>query len=134
VPSLVDRAGYLDTQNIMTNKKGIEKYLAKDNTRVIGCGNGREVGGRPNGWIHVNANGDLFICCNDYDFETVFGNLKANTLEEIWMSDSHKQMIEHSYDTICRTCASAIWGKCNRVRFSRQMMLREWCQSVAKVA
>jgi MoaA/NifB/PqqE/SkfB family radical SAM enzyme len=111
MPSLVDRAGYLDVHNIITNKNGIEKYLTKhgEKTKVVGCGNGREVGGRPNGWIHVNANADLFVCCNDYDFGTVFGNLKDNTLEEIWWSDRHRTMVEHSYSTMCRTCASAIW-------------------------
>lgn len=111
MPSLVDRAGYLDVHGIITNKTGIEKYLTDHGkkTRVIGCNNGKEVGGRPNGWIHVNANGDLFICCNDYDFGTTFGNLNENTLEEIWWSDRHREMVEHSYNTMCRTCASAVW-------------------------
>jgi radical SAM protein with 4Fe4S-binding SPASM domain len=134
MPSLLDRAGYLDTHNIITNKRGIERYLKKDNARVVGCGNGREVGGRPNGWLHVNANGDLFICCSDYDFDTVFGNVNESTLEQAWMSDSHKQMIERSYDTICRTCASAIWGKCKRSRLLRKRLLGDWCESVRKAA
>lgn len=111
MPSLVDRAGYLDVHGIITNKKGIEKYLTRNGqkTKVVGCGNGREVGGRPDGWIHVNANGDLFICCNDYDFETVFGNLNEKSLKDIWWSPEHRAMVEHSYNTMCRVCASARW-------------------------
>lgn len=111
MPSLVDRAGYLDMYGVITNKSGIDRYLTNNGkkTKVIGCGNGREVGGRPNGWIHVNANGDLFICCNDYDFETVFGNLNEKSLKDIWWSPEHREMVEKSYNTMCRVCASAIW-------------------------
>lgn len=111
MPSLIDRAGYLDMHNIISNKQGIDKYLTDNGqkTRVVGCRNGIEVGGRPNGWIHVNANGDLFVCCNDYDFGTTFGNLKEKSLESIWWSDEHRAMVEHSYNTMCRTCASAQW-------------------------
>ena len=110
MPSLIDRAGHLDKHQVITNAKGIEKYSKGDKKRVIGCGNGIEVGGRPNGWIHVNANGDMFICCNDYDFETVFGNVNDKPIKDIWMSQEHLNMIEHSYKTICTTCAAAVWG------------------------
>ena len=67
VPSLIDRAGLLD--HIMTNKEAIKRNLQRgdETKKVIGCGNGREVGGRPVGWIHVNAAGKVFLCCNDYD-------------------------------------------------------------------
>ena len=80
-------------------------------SKVVGCGNGYEVGGRPNGWIHINANGDMFICCNDYDFETVYGNINDKSIKDIWMSKEHKDMIQKSYDTLCRTCTAAIWSE-----------------------
>lgn len=109
VPSLIDRAGLLD--NIMTNKSAINKHLQKGNSekRVIGCGNGREVGGRPVGWIHVNANGDVFLCCNDYDMDVVIGNFKNQELKDFWGTEQHIEKIEKSYQTICRNCASAIF-------------------------
>lgn len=110
MPSLIDRAGILDKENVISNKKAIDKYLKKDNSKVIGCSNGIEVGGRPNGWIHINANGDMFICCNDFDFETVFGNVNEKPIEEIWMSLEHRKMVIKSYNTMCTTCASAIWA------------------------
>lgn len=107
-PSLVDRAGILDKRGVITNIKGIELH-AKSNGRntVIGCNN---MGGRPTTWIHINANGDMFICCNDYDFETVFGNVNETPIKDIWMSNSHKDMIKTSFETICTTCSAAIWG------------------------
>lgn len=110
MPHLIDRAGHLDKMKVITNINGIKNHAKKNNSRVIGCGNGREVGGRPNGWVHINANGDMFICCNDYDFETVFGNINEKPIKEIWNSKEHREMVEHSYKTLCTTCAAAIWG------------------------
>lgn len=108
VPYLIDRAGLLD--GVMTNKVAIDKYLSDNqNKKVIGCGNGREVGGRPFGWLHVNANGDAFLCCNDFDFDFKFGNFKTNQLSDFWGKDEHIKKIEESYKTICKNCASAIF-------------------------
>ena len=109
MPHLVDRAGHLDKHEVITNINGIANHAKKGKSKVVGCGNGREVGGRPNGWVHINANGDMFICCNDYDFETVFGNVNDKPIRDIWMSKEHIDMREHSYKTLCTTCAAAIW-------------------------
>lgn len=109
VPSLIDRAGLLD--HVMTNKKAIKRNLQKgdETKKVIGCGNGREVGGRPVGWIHVNAAGKVFLCCNDYDMEVQFGDFKTQELRDFWGNEYHQQKVQESYDTICRNCASALF-------------------------
>jgi len=109
VPSLIDRAGLLD--HIMTNKKAIKRNLQKgdETKKVIGCGNGREVGGRPVGWIHINAAGKVFLCCNDYDMEVTFGDFKTQKLSDFWGNNYHQLKVEESYNTICRGCASAIY-------------------------
>jgi hypothetical protein len=109
VPSLIDRAGLLDS--IMTNKDAIKRNLQRGdgNKKVIGCGNGREVGGRPVGWIHVNAAGKVFLCCNDYDMEVQFGDFKTQELRDFWGTEYHQQKVQESYETICRNCASALF-------------------------
>jgi hypothetical protein len=109
VPSLIDRAGLLDS--IMTNKDAIKRNLQRgnENKKVIGCGNGREVGGRPVGWIHVNAAGKVFLCCNDYDMEVQFGDFKTQELKDFWGTEYHQQKVQESYETICRNCASALF-------------------------
>lgn len=109
VPSLIDRAGLLD--NVITNKEAIKRNLQgyNENKKVIGCGNGIEVGGRPIGWVHINAAGDAFLCCNDYDFDFKFGNFKTQELRDFWGKEEHINLIQQSYDTICRNCASAIF-------------------------
>jgi radical SAM protein with 4Fe4S-binding SPASM domain len=99
--SLVDRAGYLDVRRVMKNK-------ITSIGKVIGCNN---MGSRPETWLHINANGDVFICCNDYDFDTIFGNINEKSIKEIWESQERKNMIANSYDTLCKTCVHAIWEK-----------------------
>jgi radical SAM protein with 4Fe4S-binding SPASM domain len=79
-------------------------------SRVIGCSGGIEVRSRTNEWIHINPNGDLFICCADYDFETVYGNAFNTSIKEIWHSKNRSDMVENSYSNMCRSCSAAIWG------------------------
>jgi len=103
--SLVDRAGYLDKSQIMTNFEAI-KHIKGDKTKVVGCNN---MGSRTESWIHINANGDVFICCNDYDFETVFGNINDTSIKDIWNSEARQNMIKRSYKELCTTCVHAVW-------------------------
>lgn len=107
MPHLIDRAGLMD--EIIDNKKAIHLNLKKGdkNARVIGCGNGIEVGGRPVGWIHINAIGQAFLCCNDYDMEVVVGDFSKQTLRDFWGKENHIQKIKESYEGMCTVCASA---------------------------
>jgi len=102
---LIDRAGHLDTFKAMTNINHIKK--SSEGKKVIGCAN---MGSRSEDWIHINANGDLFICCNDYDFDTMYGNVNDKLIKDIWESQQHRDAINKSYSTLCTTCSSAIWG------------------------
>jgi hypothetical protein len=104
---LVDRAGYLANQNVLTNVESIQMHIKKDKTKVIGCSN---MGNRAESWLHINANGDVFICCNDYDFETIFGNINDSSLEDIYNSAARKEMIKKSYEEFCTTCSFAVWA------------------------
>jgi sulfatase maturation enzyme AslB (radical SAM superfamily) len=106
---LIDRAGNLS--HVITNKHVINSYLRKNDTdkKVIGCGYEREIGGRPVGWLHINSSGKTFLCCNDYNMEHVAGDLSTQELSDFWGKIEHQEMIQNSYDTICRNCASAIY-------------------------
>jgi len=109
VPHLIDRAGKLHQLGIISNKKAIDRHLKKK--RVVGCFHGGEIGGRPFGYLHVNAAGNLFLCCHDYDFDTVFGNLNENSMREIWFSERHVDVIENSFNKFCTNCASSKWSE-----------------------
>lgn len=107
---LYDRAGHLEKYNVMTQTPAINKYLKKDGLKVIGCNGGIINRSRTNEWVHINPNGDLFICCADYDFETIYGNVNELSLKEIWESKARQDMIESAYSDMCTKCSAAIWG------------------------
>jgi radical SAM protein with 4Fe4S-binding SPASM domain len=102
---LVDRSGFLKTEGVITNDS------RQEGKKIVGCSNVSEFGegNRIDNFIHVNANGEVFICCNDYDMTTIYGDLKKNSLKEIWESQEHKEMIATAYKTICQDCMYAIW-------------------------
>jgi len=107
---LYDRAAHLETYKIMTQGPAIEKYLMPKGDKVIGCNGGLGVRSRTNEWIHINPNGDLFICCADYDFETIYGNAFDKSIKEIWNSKDRSDMVQEAYSNMCRGCSAAIWG------------------------
>jgi radical SAM protein with 4Fe4S-binding SPASM domain len=102
--NLIDRAGHLDTFKALTNIDYIKDR--SDSKKVVGCSN---MGSRTEDWIHINANGDMFICCNDYDFDTVYENINNKSIKDIWESNERKNMIQKSYSSLCTTCSAAIW-------------------------
>jgi len=64
-------------------------------------------------YLHVLYNGDVVLCCMDYHRETVFGNLKNQTIEEIFNSDKYKNIYkqvigekESPDNFICKRCSS----------------------------
>lgn len=58
--------------------------------------------------IHINALGEFFICCNDYDYEYVFGDIKTSTISEIWGSEEHIKTIRKAFNGMCRHCKFAV--------------------------
>lgn len=96
-PHLIDRAGLID------DYISSSPFIKKDK-KVIGC-----QGKRDTEWLHINANSELFLCCNDYHMDHKYGNLKDNTLQELWMSNKHKEVMTEAWSSICTQCTSAIF-------------------------
>jgi MoaA/NifB/PqqE/SkfB family radical SAM enzyme len=107
---LYDRAGHLSEARVLDQQPAINKYLKPKGSKVIGCNGGINVRSRTNEWVHINPNGDLFICCADYDFQTVYGNINNQTLKDIWNSKERSEMVTDSYSKMCTKCSAAIWG------------------------
>lgn len=106
VSSLVDRAAFLSNAGVIDNSDAILRFKGGA-TKVINCSNGAK--GRIYGWLHVNAVGEPFLCCNDYDFDYTFGSFVDTDLRKLWFSNKHGEMIQRALGTICVNCASSVW-------------------------
>lgn len=104
---LHDRAGLLSS--LISNQPSIEERL-KTGT-VIGCRGFEDVKtDRTTEWIHINSLGETFLCCNDYNMEYVFGDLSKSSLNDIWVSETHAEVIVRAREEICRKCHYAEIG------------------------
>jgi hypothetical protein len=107
VIGLCDRAELLKDKTVISNEPQI-KFQSDDYKKTVsGCSNGD--GGRLAGWLHVNALGKVFICCNDYFFEHEFGDFNTQSLGEIWNSPERKQAIDKATTGLCKKCVFAKW-------------------------
>lgn len=66
---------------------------------------------RPLDQAIISANGDVLICCRDWQHDNCVGNVQVDTLTDIWkgekMKELQKKMIDGRYEEIqmCRNCS-----------------------------
>jgi len=108
---VIDRNNLLEKNEVFSLRVGNLLNNKKDNTKIIGCCNGNIGEGRFDNWLHINCKGDVFVCCNDYNYEYIFGNILEQSLEDIWSSERRQVVIQKAKNDMCQTCRSAIWGR-----------------------
>ena len=94
----LDRAGNLDFHNLKIHHQ-----------ELYGC-----LFNRQSEWLHVLYNGDVILCCMDWNRETVIGNLNEQSLDDIWGGEAFENIrAKVSGDTktgnnfICKKCCWA---------------------------
>lgn len=92
--NLIDRAGLLE--GVMENPLSSGK--------AIGCSSKRD-----EEWLHVTSKGEVFLCCNDYNMDYIFGDLNTQLLKEIWESERRKEVLQKAFNGICNSCSVAIF-------------------------
>lgn len=67
--------------------------------------------GRPGRDFTVRANGDISVCCWDFNRDMSIGNLSVNSFEEIYEGESLKKIVEmhknrkfFEFENICKYC------------------------------
>lgn len=86
-------------------------YLPKiKKTEIGGCGDEWR-----NNMIHILFNGDVVLCCMDWNREVVLGNLNTSSISELWNSKHRKKIeemikgkIKSPEDFICKRCDLSI--------------------------
>jgi len=91
-----NRAGNLNTDKV--------SYETTNIKRVYGCEQERHLK-----WFHILFNGDVILCCQDWERNTILGNIKNNTIESIWNSEKYKnirKLVANSTNQnfICNKC------------------------------
>lgn len=62
--------------------------------------------------LNILFNGDVLLCCNDWNRDPILGNIKATSLKEIWNSSSlnmiRRSLLEGRFRNIkpCSTCST----------------------------
>ena len=108
---LNDRSGKLEENDILSNQDIIKIQAENFNKRVTSCAGGETFAqSRSEEWLHINANGDVILCCHDYDFKTSYININDKSIKDIWTGPERKEMIERSYSGFCRSCKYAVWS------------------------
>lgn len=102
---LSDRASRLTEHKVVFSNKTTHFNLQR---APVGCTHSSDVGGRIYSWFHINAKGDMFICCDDYDMKYKFGNLLEDTFDNIWQSKAHAAVVQKAQREMCLNCAYAI--------------------------
>jgi 2-deoxy-scyllo-inosamine dehydrogenase (SAM-dependent) len=59
--------------------------------------------------LHIDAHGDLMLCCEDYLGKRTFGNVRGHTLDEVWSDPDrltvHRAAIRGDFALdACRGC------------------------------
>lgn len=96
---LSDRAGLLHDKGVISNRTEIERNR-QGKTRIVGCRNSE----RLTDWLHVNAYGKVFSCCDDYFFEHVYGDLNTQSLKDIYPYRLGLTL------EMCEKCSFARWA------------------------
>lgn len=57
------------------------------------------------GFITVLVNGDVCLCCNDYDCSELQGNINSQTMEDVFNGEEHKRLVSiYPNIKICQYC------------------------------
>lgn len=94
---LSDRAGTLASHGALTQHQQASRP-------IIGCSHSADQGGRVFGWAHINARGELFLCCDDFAMNYRFGNLLEHDFDKLWHSEQHIDAILAAREKLCRRC------------------------------
>lgn len=105
-------SGYFDIRPFTISSRCGASSTQQQSEKLSGCD---QMGSRVLQHLHVTANGDCVICCQDYYEEHKLGNVFDRNIEEILTSDDFAKIRRQVYgiddastDFICRRCEYAL--------------------------
>ena len=105
-------------------------YLKKGKRKNRGCSL-KVCCGAPFDSLDIFWNGDISFCCLDYDGQLVVGDVKEQSLQEIWhgakINQIRKRFIKNNYKgmPLCSTCENA--PQIRKINFSPRAIFKKIC-------
>jgi radical SAM protein with 4Fe4S-binding SPASM domain len=115
ISEIANRAATLDTYERLRLKTGYRgtTFLSRLWRRLM-TGAGHVIGCHlPFCHMNILFNGDVIICCHDWNRATVVGNVRTSSLREIWnsekMNETRRLILRKRYEQLdsCRGCSIA---------------------------
>lgn len=108
VKELTNRAGALKSYNKVRYKKQNISLTKKIKNKILT----KTIKNCPFLILSFNilVNGDVILCCNDYNHVMILGNIKESSIKDIWNGEKYKKIRELFYKKrfdeipICRDC------------------------------
>jgi radical SAM protein with 4Fe4S-binding SPASM domain len=97
--NLGDRTSILEKLSIISNQSAIKE---KNKGKVIKCSAGFDE------TLYISATGNMYICCVDFSYETVYANIKDRPIKEIWHSVERKKALKKAYEALCTDCVYGV--------------------------
>jgi MoaA/NifB/PqqE/SkfB family radical SAM enzyme len=107
-PALKARFGTRVIEDASSDRAGLLGGVYARNISITGLLRGCDL---VDAWIHIAVNGNLFICCEDYYQNEVYGNVRDGSFEEILEKPNAVRLRRRVFglekapdDFICRRC------------------------------
>lgn len=100
---------------VVTKMKRLEQdFYNRAGNVDMKCSNPKEVCDWVFGKGYINYRGDVILCCSDYNYEVVFGNIMDKRFIEIYNSDEYRRYKkEHAQG---RGKSLPLCNRCNRIQ------------------
>jgi hypothetical protein len=108
--NLGDRTSILEKLNVISNQTAIKQ---KNLGKVIGCSAGFDES------LYISATGNVYVCCIDFNYETVYANIKDKTIKDIWLGKERKEALKKAYNGLCTECLYGVKNIENKVPTSK---------------
>jgi radical SAM protein with 4Fe4S-binding SPASM domain len=114
--------GYLDRAGANDKKNELLSEEEMSGGKLVGCSTRR-----PNEWFSILANGDVYLCTQDWHRENKIGNVANDSIINVWNCEKYKWYrdvifgkIDTPEDFICKKCKIAIYNdsKANKLNFA----------------
>lgn len=124
IRSYFQRKGIKVRMPLPNSRAGLLPHITEHKNRtLVGC-----TANRPLGEMVICFDGDVVLCCHDMGRQEIIGNVRRNTIQEVWNGQTMMNKISQLYcgkpspeNFLCRKCEFGITSKSPLSRLIRNI-------------